>query len=333
MSRERQPVVLDLRQEADHPVMCAWRAFAGTDPEVVGLEALKRTKKTKAFRLTLRNWSHPTVVAKWRPDSQHFERWVFTEVLPDIGVPTVAVYGEHPANDRGGWTFLEDVGPPSFSLHDPEHRRLVAEWLVAVHSWARLDRHMETLPDRGPDHYLTHLRSARETIALHMGHPWIDADSRSALSALIEVLIEIQERWPIVLALCADAPRMLVHGDLAEKNVRVLEADGRRTLRVLDWEMAGIGVASVDLSEVPDVEHVARGLCSAGIHVSVTRVREWAGLGRLFRRVSALDWESYKLGYEWCHLPTFRMFGTFLRDSAAALGVLRAGPGKTGVFV
>lgn len=333
MSRERRPVALDLREAAEHPVMRAWQAFAGSGPEVVGLEALKRTKKTTVFRLAVRNWIRPTVVAKWKPDSQRFEAWVFTEVLPDVGVPTVAVYGEHQANEQGGWTFLEDVGPPSFSLHDHEHRRLVADWLVAIHSWPRLDRHIQALPNRGPGHYLSHLRSARETIAQHLGHPWIGADSRSALNALLGVLDEIQQRWPEVLDLCANAPLMLVHGDLAEKNLRVLQQDGRATLRVLDWEMAGVGVASVDLSDMPDVERFARGLCSAGIPMSLERVRELAALGRLFRGVSALDWESYKLAYEWCHLPTFRMFGSSLHDCAATLGLLRAGAAKTGAFM
>ena len=71
------------------------------------------------------------------------------------------------ANDDDGiscWLFMEDAGNEAYSPLDSKHRTMAGRWLGALHASTTLLPPDVPLPDRGPAHYLRHLRSARDTI-------------------------------------------------------------------------------------------------------------------------------------------------------------------------
>src|SRR6266545_6267603 len=110
MPRREGPKKLPAEGVACHPATQAWRAVQGTDGEVRGITMLTDKQKSSVYRLELSGWMRDSVIAKvcaktygTAPD---VEQWVYRDVLPSAGLPTLEMYGqlEEPSGDAF-WLF------------------------------------------------------------------------------------------------------------------------------------------------------------------------------------------------------------------------------------
>jgi hypothetical protein len=136
--------------------------------------------------------------------------------LTGAGLGTPRFYG---ADEARSWLFVERVdGVELYQVGELERWQLAARWLARFHA-AALPRH---------ERLVVHDRAYYET--------WFDR----ARTAGADVPAGWEESTELLLA----APQTLVHGELYASNV-LLAGD---RVAVVDWELAGIGPAAVDLA-------------------------------------------------------------------------------------
>ncbi len=313
-----------ISQSSGHPAARAWHASGSGRQAIDRVESLRDGRHCRVYRLVTGCRRERSIIAKWQDCPFSFEKRVQQEILPSVGLPSLEVYGEWTEpGERSHWIFFEDAGDECFRPSD-EGRRLVARWLGALHGWTSPGRDADALPDRGPTGYLAHLRSAHRTMAACAGEARLSEASRTALNDLLGQLDELEQHWPRVDSWCAAAPKTLVHGDLAGKNARLRPRAASRELLVFDWEMAGIGVPCVDLAQAtlgslsPDLEVYRREAQCWRPGAAPNDLRRFAGLGKVFRLLAALDWEARSLPYAWCDGREFWPFPAWLRDALNA---------------
>ena len=234
------------------------------------------------------------VIAKctWR-ETVELERSLYADVLPRLPVPTVRCYGtaSH-RDDTMAWLFLEDAAGVPYEPGRPEHRRLAARWLAAMHTALTSRPEHGALPTRDTDYYRDLLESARSAIAGGLGNPAFTAEDLLELRATLRRTELLLDRWPDVEELCAGMPHTLVHADFVAKNVRVHERAGTTTLRAFDWENAAWGLPAIDLRAV-DLDEYARRVRRAWPAFGRSDVQTLAPIGRIFWFTSCIEWECW----------------------------------------
>lgn len=289
-----------------HPAVVAWRRLW---PELVpeSVEELRARPSSAIYALTGLGPHGSAVIAKRIPAPEAMiERTIYQEVLPDVPVSFPRFYGMTESGDGFCWLFTEDVGEERFSPASPTQRTLVAQWLGRLHSVAaRLDA-ARRLPDRGPAHYLDHLRHGRETIGGSQDNPALSAEDRRLLKAVSAQCGALERAWCGIERFCADVPRTLVHGDFRSKNVRLRVIGTSTTLFPIDWETAGWGVPAPDLAASRGVTPVEQ--IDLATYASIARdywprldaagLEELVVVGAVFRRLAAISWESLSLSSE-----------------------------------
>jgi aminoglycoside phosphotransferase (APT) family kinase protein len=300
-----------------HPAVVAWRRLW---PELVphSVEELIERPSSAIYALAGLGPRGSAVIAKRsRAPKATIERTIYEEVLPDLPVSVPRFYGMTGSGDGFGWLFTEDVGEEAFSPASATQRTLAAQWLGRLHSAAaRLDA-AARLPDRGPAHYLDHLRHGRETICRSLDNPALSAEDQRVLKAVSAQCDALERAWGGIERFCAGVPRTLVHGDFRSKNVRLRAIGADTTLCAFDWEMAGWGVPAPDLAVSPGfaVRHLAVSPGEAPAEqvdlatyasiahdywprVDAAALQELVIVGAVFRRLAAIGWESLSLSRE-----------------------------------
>jgi aminoglycoside phosphotransferase (APT) family kinase protein len=248
-----------------------------------------------------------SVIAKrTRTATVDLERRIYEQILGDAPVASLAFYGAAEDPDPGfGWLFLEHAGQDRYSPTDEAHRRSMARWLAGLHAHARRREELaDLLPNRGPEHYLARLRSARARIRSRLDDAELPEDHRPLLEGVIARFDGLEAAWRSFEEICGDFPRTLVHGDLSAKNVRVRPAATRLDVVAFDWEMAGWGAPALDLARAeldaqgslvaPDLETYASAADSAWSRQGARRLRALADVGSIFRVVSLIDWMTWR---------------------------------------
>jgi ATP-binding cassette subfamily B protein len=240
------------------------------------------------------------VIAKWtHRTTVEFESRLYTDLLPRLEVPTVRCYGLANDDDEAmAWLFLQDAGGIPYSPERPEHRRLAARWLAAMHTGAGTRPVTTALPMRDAAYYGDLLERSRRTIVDGLGNPALAPEHVTSLRAVARHAETLLDRWPDVERLCAAMPVTLVHGDFAAKNLRVHEGTNGSTLVAFDWENAGWGLPGIDLRSI-DLDEYARETGAAWPGLSSSDVARFALLGRIFWLSSCIAWESWALETEW----------------------------------
>jgi hypothetical protein len=326
MAETQRTPAAALSEVHPHPAAQAWRASGGA-LAVERVESLRQGRHCRVDRLVIDDADERSVIAKWQDRPFGFERRVQEDILPSVGLPSLAVYGEWTEPGANAfWMFFEDAGDECFRPSDDD-RRLVARWLGALHDWEWRRSDTEELPDRGPSGYLEHLQAAHRTMAGCLGEARLAGESRSALHDLLRQLDGLEGAWPQVESRCTVAPRTLVHGDLADKNARIRRRAASRDLLVFDWEMAGIGVPCVDLAQgtfgslSPDLD-VYRQYAHGWRHIPARDdLEQLAAVGKIFRLLAAIDWEARSLPHAWCDGREFWPFPEWLRDARLDAGL------------
>lgn len=177
-----------------HPAARAWSRLGPTRAEPGEIHVLKerrkgKTAKSAVYRLTGVGPGASAVVAKrCKASTALVERIIYEEVLPRLPVPQLRFYGflEEPQGDAC-WLFLEDATGEAYSPHVAEHRLAAGLWLGRVHTTALPVDAATTLPDRGPNHYLTCMRSAWRAIHDSLANPALSTDEKEVLIHVISL--------------------------------------------------------------------------------------------------------------------------------------------------
>jgi aminoglycoside phosphotransferase (APT) family kinase protein len=143
------------------------------------------------------------------------------------------------------------------------------------------------------------MTEARSTIEQHYENPTFEGDEHETMDRILALFDIAESRWSEIEALCGLAPSALIHGDFAERNVRVRSETDGEALYAFDWEVSGWGPPSMDLA-------------LADVHLYWTLVRDhWCGLeyetlsrlaevGKLLRGgIAATNWTALTLATEW----------------------------------
>jgi aminoglycoside phosphotransferase (APT) family kinase protein len=312
-----------------HPALRAWRELGGREPASVAVVTEERgsTRKSQVYRLEPAPAGARSVVAKRsHRASIELEGRIYTQLLARVAIPALRCFGVVDDPDpRLAWLFLEAAGGAPFDAASPVHRSSAAAWLAGLHTSAEGHASLADLPDRGPDHFLEQLREGRRRIAASFDHPALRPADRELLDAILRGLDVVEWHWSWAEEACAAAPRTLVHGDFADRNVRV-EGDGAQArVWVFDWEVAGLGPPGIDLVKVDDLAYAAA-------------VRErWPRLdvplqartGRLLRGCLApIAWETLALATPWIEqaLANLASYRRRLDRSLAEAGWVAGGP-------
>jgi ATP-binding cassette subfamily B protein len=330
----------------DHPAVKAWSRLrpAGQPRALTVLKDKKWKPKSATFRLEGCGPDGTSVIAKrCRPSTADLESKVYTDVLPHLPVPTLRYHG---MIDDGGdwrWIFVEDAGRERYSPLDPEHRRLAARWLAALHGSAAEIPEASHLPDRGPAHYLSHLCSARGALVRQLGDRAAEEEEVRLLATLLSQLDALDSRWGEVEAFCETLPRTFVHGDLSRSNLRVRAGAAGTDLVAFDWEKAGWGVPAPDLARLgprnrlpaarfresgefpgfcldPDLETYGAALGDGSAHLDGETVELMATVGSLFRSIATVDWTSRRFTPTWTPVIDLRLCSLWLSNAMQVTG-------------
>jgi ATP-binding cassette subfamily B protein len=310
--------------EPHHPAAKAWSQIGGNLSHLRAVAPVERRhefavnlRKSLVYRLEGAGESGADVIAKkCRREYGLLERTVYERVLPKLSVPYPRLLGMASDDDDAScWLFLDDAGNEAYSPRHPKHRIIAGRWLGALHaSTASLPSDVP-LPDRGPAHYLRHLRLARDTISDNLNNPALDEGQRCELQRIISKCDYVEFEWWRIEQFCQDIPTTLVHGDFVGKNVRVRNGSTAIEILPFDWEHAGRGVPAVDLAQAafsstsflanPDLD--AYWATTQWTGLGFEAVQRLAVYGTIFRCLAALNWESHRLAYEWVEWPVKNM--------------------------
>ena len=283
---------------------CRAAGRAATAPSaVVPLKSHKAGRKSGAYRL---DGLEPPVVAKrCQRETALVEQQVYERVLPAAGVPALSFYGgiEDPVDSAYRWLFVEDAGPDRAMETD---RALVSRCLARLHVACAALVDSVSLPDRGPAHYLEHLRAARDNAEQCVREVKLSAEQTATLEELRRGLDRLEARWDVICQPAGALPRTLVHGDLARKNCRVRVTPDGPSVVMMDWETAGWGPPAADLrawarrakktvggwSGTVPLDVYAAAVATAWPAVTLHDVEQHSRMGTLLRLVAAIRWSS-----------------------------------------
>lgn len=316
-----------------HAALRAWNELHLSRAEPSQIRALQVEGKAAVYRLEAVAPDGSAVIAKrCKEHAAAVEQAVYEEILPDVLAPTLHYYGC--VADRGGedgwyWLFLEDASGETFSHLREEHRVIAARWLGLMHLSSARAGPGSRLPERGPDYYLRELQSTRSTIIQNLHNPALEGDDIALLERFVSQFDLLESRWSQVVTVCNRMPRTLVHGDFAEKNMRVRGSEAALTLLPFDWEMAGWGTPAVDLAQLvrpfPQPlgrrkkkgsptsvalrefsSHTGTTLLTTYLSIirdgwpdlRVTDMKDLVRIGTIFRWVLCISWECHGLVYD-----------------------------------
>ena len=303
-----KPITTEVLPErlTEHRAVQAWSRL---DPERIspdGIEILKLRNKSAVYRLAGVGPDGSSVIAKkCRSETASVERILYEEFLPQVALPALRCHGM--VEEAGGefcWLFLECAGGQEFSTSNRDHRALAARWLATVHQ-AAADSDLESrLPGREPGHYLDRLRRTRETLVRHLCNAELRPDDRLVLRTLATRCDALEAHWTELVEMCAQAPRTLVHGDLATKNVRVRATEAGLALLIFDWECAGWGVPATDFAQFtgrtisPDLAIYCAETKGTYPRLDLPGARRLADCGKFFRLLDDISWAASFLVFD-----------------------------------
>lgn len=281
---------------AAHPAVKAWLAATGSGRVPVSVSVLRERPHHHQgiYRLPGIGEGGAVVVAKWGPAGAILrERLIQEQVLPYLPLTAPRYYGTC-LDGPDGWLFLEDVGDQRYSRSEPEHMRVAAEWVGTLHTVASGIGAADGLPDAGPSRYLRQLRGARAKVHDCLGRWTFAPPEVEVLASLLSWCDVLEARWGHVEAGCTGSPTTLVHGDFQPKNAFVRSNGHGVQIFPIDWEMAGWGPPSIDLTRI-DLSAYWRVVREVWIGVDFVTVQRLARFGQVLELVASMDWKCASL--------------------------------------
>jgi ATP-binding cassette, subfamily B, bacterial len=320
---KRLPLACD---PVKHPVARAWQTLAPTRACVERIDLLRQKRRGEIYRLAVRGVPTGVIAKRGRSEALQVERTIYESVLPRLRAPALRYFG-FVAEEEGssGCLFIEDGGDERCAIE--QHSALAAQWLGALHGGAASLDLESAVPERGPAHYLEHLRAARTRILENFYHPALARDDKVTLQTIVTACDLVQSRWSTVEAMCEGLPRTLVHGDLADRNVRLLRDDAGPALVAFDWEWAGYGVPAADVymfargARRKDLLRYRSTVSHHTRELDEDEIGLLSLLGNGFRLLASIDWASLDLGYPRPErgMASLHVYGEPLQTWAGAL--------------
>jgi hypothetical protein len=332
-------------QSSQHPAVQAWHRLYPNTLEPNFVEVLQEVRKGNSqscvYRLDGVGHSGASVIAKrCAARCAQVERMIYQDILPHLPNPSLTFYGYvDEAETDYSWLFLEEASGEEFTYFIEGHRKLAARWLGQMHVSAAGSPAVSRLPDRGPQHYLDHLRLARQLIQRDLGNSVLSTRDLQVIEAILSQGHFLEARWSWIEELDHRFPRTLVHCDFASYNLRVRRSESGIKLMAFDWEMAGRGVPAPDIAElsgrgVPrrratgdfgDSELVAYWsiVREAWSGLDVSAIKQLAELGAIFRSLAAISWESESIGRGWWPIKELHGYQVDLAVALEHLGFPR----------
>ena len=218
--------------DVEHPLTETMK-LAGfrRDPHtpIVCLKQRKKPNlKSAIYKVGVLDRSVTTVVAKRCSNTTaSIEKRIYESVLTTLRVTRPAYYGCVPETNSGfSWLFLGYVDGEPWSPKQDDHCQAGTSWLAKVHTAAATCVSVESLPDRGSDHYLAHLQLARTNL-METANQEMSAAGRDVLELVLRSLQDVESRWGEIDEISAAMVPTLVHGDFVPKNVRVKRGRAR----------------------------------------------------------------------------------------------------------
>jgi hypothetical protein len=200
------------------------------------------------------------VLKRLPPDRAHREQLVLRRWLPHVGLEAHGSPLRGVAAARGGecvWHVYDDLGGSTLDTPAPdrEHVRAAVELVARVHTSFAASGLLGECRQFGVDLGLRFLAAGvadaiRALEAIRRRHADLDGAPRHLLERLLERLHGLRAAAPErtrLLAACG-GPETLLHGDLWTSNIFVLPGAQGAHVRLIDWDHAGVGHASYDLS-------------------------------------------------------------------------------------
>jgi phosphotransferase family enzyme len=299
MSRGR-PIAVLRDELATHPAARAWQTVTpgAAIPDLI--EVLREHPSAAVYRLVGAGPRGAAIIAKrTSPTATAIESAVYLELLPRLPLTAARCYGTCAGDGPFGWLLLEDVGEQRFAETDRDDLALVARWVAVLHTrGAALPAPAAgPLPDAGPERYLAHLRAGRERIQRRLARPALEERDVVLLESIRSAQDDLESHWDWIEEACAGLPATLVHGDFRPRNVFVRREASGPACYPVDWETAGWGVPAADLAFMDPTAYwtVAR---SQGEDVTLETVQRLRAVGRVFRGLASIDWESVSLEFD-----------------------------------
>jgi thiamine kinase-like enzyme len=321
----------------EHPAVRAWAKLQSEQVEPAAIERLQKKRKGVVYRLKGAGPGGSDVIAKGSsPERLLKERIIYEQVLPALSISIVSYYGfiEEP-DERRCWLFLESADGEEYSSLVNDHRTLAAQWLSLLHTSAAHLATAARLPDRGPSYYLEQLRLACETIRRNLTNPALTSETRAMLENVVRQLEVVASRWGLVEKLCECAPRTLIHGDFAPKNMRVRTGRAGLSLLPFDWGSAGWGVAAADLAQSgmepnshwnywanPDLAAYCSVAQESRPRLDIQDVEQLAIIGKIFRSLICINLEAPSFAMDWVENAArdMRIYQAAMADAIQAAG-------------
>jgi hypothetical protein len=200
------------------------------------------------------------VAKRFSPDRARREQLVVRRWLPVVGMSQNGPPLLGTAAERTGqyiWHVYEDLGDWTLDKGDPDDRRVRAavELIAQIHT--RFARHAllgecrASGGDLGIYFYTSCVRDAiRSLEALCSPSVDLSANQQALRDRLIDRMHKLLDEQPHRAQAMAEygGPETLLHGDLWTTNILVLSTANGLKVRLIDWDHAGVGPISYDLS-------------------------------------------------------------------------------------
>jgi hypothetical protein len=286
-----------------HPAFLAWKRICPASEPPTSIEVLKEKRyESNVYRLRgVTGAGGPVIVKQQGIGELSVEARIYTDVLPALPLPAVDCYGYLEEFHGNAWLFLEDAGEVWYSPDNFAHWPLVTRWMACLHSTPT--RAVSGLRDYGPAYFLSVLGKARQCVQSALAHPAIEDPFLAPFQALLGHLDVIENGWPHVVRACTSAPQTLVHGDFNPANVRVRDEGDSAHLLVIDWAWAGAASPAADIAVIPGGRGELRAyyeiLREAWPSLAWEDIERLHRIGRIFRLLQYVQWESISFAYPW----------------------------------
>jgi len=199
------------------------------------------------------------IVKRFPPERAQRERAAIERWLPAVGLaahgpPLLASIADH--SGRCTWFVYEDLGPCTLAEAASDPRRVCAATELLAELHARFRDHALLGEVRclgaelGTSFTATSARDATRALATLSAQALPGPEARALCARLLERLAQLRAELPARTAAleAGGGPETLVHGDAWTINVLVRPAGSGFEARLIDWDHAGVGFASYDLS-------------------------------------------------------------------------------------
>jgi hypothetical protein len=225
------------------------------------LVAAGRVRRDRVMRIGIEvdGQLRSLIVKRFPPDRARRERDAIERWLPALGLekqgpPLLATAGDH--SGRFAWFAYEDLGDCTLAERstDPQATQAAVELVAALH--ARSSEHpllaeVRSLGgDLGIAFSAASVRDATRALRALAATPSLTPPQRGLCARLLERIDALRAEQGArgeLLAECGGSETLL-HGDLWTINVLVRSVAGGLETRLIDWDHAGVGPVSYDLS-------------------------------------------------------------------------------------